>query len=138
MTPELNTANRVMIVDDHPAMRQALRALLEVDGNFDVVGAADGVSGALKLAAEQKPDIAIVDISLKASPTGLGITTKLKFRYPSLKVLLLSLNSPADFSRLAQDAGADGYLSKSDAAERLVEALLSVGGGYHYGFQGAS
>ena len=125
-------ATRLVIVDDHAGIRASLRTLLESEGNFDLCGEAENAAKALDLIASEKPDIAIIDISLKGAIHGLELTRQLKHLHPDLAVLVLSLHAEAQFAFGAIAAGAGGYLSKSEAGEFLHEALTAILGGQTY------
>ncbi len=124
----------IVIVDDHARLRRALRTLTESNQRFRVVGEADNSLAALQIVGSANPDIAILDISLNDPIDGLTLTVHLKSRHPHLKVLLLSLHTNAEFVHKGRSAGASGFLSKSEAAEKLVEALEVVANGDFYGF----
>jgi DNA-binding NarL/FixJ family response regulator len=78
---------RVVIVDDHPGIRQGLRAMLELCGDYALCGEAESAAQALDIIASEKPDVAIVDISLKGSMHGLELTRQLKSLHPEVSVL---------------------------------------------------
>lgn len=133
MEPATKTkATRLVIVDDHAGIRASLRTLLESEGNFDLCGEAENAAKALDLIAEEKPEIAIVDISLKGAIHGLELTRQLKHLHPDMSVLVLSLHAEAQFAFGAIAAGAGGYLSKSEAGEYLHEALATIFSGKSY------
>lgn len=133
MEPATKTkATRLVIVDDHAGIRASLRTLLESEGNFDLCGEAENAAKALDLIAEEKPEIAIVDISLKGAIHGLELTRQLKHLHPDMSVLVLSLHAEAQFAFGAIAAGAGGYLSKSEAGEYLHEALATILSGKSY------
>jgi DNA-binding NarL/FixJ family response regulator len=117
---------RVVIVDDHPGIRQGLRAMLETAGEFELCGEAENAAQALDVIAAAAPDVAIVDISLKGAVHGLELTRQLKHLHPQLAVLVLSLHGEVEFAAGAIAAGAGGYLSKSEAGELLPEALHAI------------
>jgi DNA-binding NarL/FixJ family response regulator len=123
---------RVVIVDDHPGIRQGLRAMLELCGDYALCGEAESAAQALDIIASEKPDVAIVDISLKGSMHGLELTRQLKSLHPEVSVLVLSLHGEAEFAEGAIAAGASGYLSKSEAGEFLPDALQAILGGEIY------
>ena len=125
-------ATRLVIVDDHAGIRESLRTLLETEGNFDLCGEAENAAQALDLIKAKKPDIAIIDISLKGAIHGLELTRQLKHLHPDLSVLVLSLHAEAQFAFGAIAAGAGGYLSKSEAGEYLHEALATILAGKCY------
>ena len=123
---------RIVIVDDHAGIRESLRFLLEAEGNFELCGEAENAARALDVIAEKKPDVAIIDISLKGAVHGLELTRQLKHLHPKLTVLVLSLHAEAQFAFGAIAAGAGGYLSKSEAGEFLHEALATILSGKTY------
>ena len=121
-----------MIVDDHAGIRASLRTLLESEGDFELCGEAENAAQAVDVIAEQKPDIAIIDISLKGAIHGLELTRQLKHLHPDLAILVLSLHAEAQFAFGAITAGAGGYLSKSEAGEYLHDALETILSGKTY------
>ena len=123
---------RIVIVDDHAGIRESLRFLLEAEGNFELCGEAENAARALDVIAEKKPDVAIIDISLKGAVHGLELTRQLKHLHPKLTVLVLSLHAESQFAFGAIAAGAGGYLSKSEAGECLHEALETILSGKTY------
>jgi len=116
-------------VDDHPGIRQGLRAMLELSGDYALCGEAESAAQALEIIDCERPDIAIVDISLKGPMHGLELTRQLKRDHPEVAVLVLSLHGEAEFAEGAIAAGASGYLSKSEAGEFLPDALRTILGG---------
>ncbi len=125
-------STRIVIVDDHAGIRASLRTLLDCAGNFAFCGEAENAAQALDVIAKQKPDVAIIDISLKGAVHGLELTRQLKHLHPKLAVLVLSLHAEAQFAFGAIAAGAGGYLSKSEAGEFLHEALETILAGKTY------
>lgn len=125
-------STRIVIVDDHAGIRASLRTLLDCAGDFTFCGEAENAAQALDVIAKQKPDVAIIDISLKGAVHGLELTRQLKHLHPKLAVLVLSLHAEAQFAFGAIAAGAGGYLSKSEAGEYLHEALETILAGKTY------
>jgi DNA-binding NarL/FixJ family response regulator len=122
---------RIILVDDHPLMREAIRLIAERVVNGCVVGeAADGPE-AIALVALHKPDLAIVDISLKQM-SGIETTAHIKEQSPATRVLILSGHSSADFVVQSLKAGADGYLVKDSAPAELKAAITAVLAGQAY------
>ena len=116
---------KLMLVDDHPLVRDGLRARLEAVPGFKVVAEADGMSQAMEAAADHAPDLVLMDISLRGE-SGIDITRALLQRHPGLRVLVLSMfDNPAYISE-AQRAGASGYVLKDSAAEAIVGAIHTV------------
>ena len=121
-----SSAARVVIVDDHPGIRQGLRAMLEPNDLFELCGEAENALEALGVVEQVRPDIVVVDIALKGPTHGLELTRMLRKQHPEIAVLVLSLHGELEFATGAIAAGAGGYLSKAEAGERLHEALATV------------
>ena len=115
----------VLIVDDHPVVRQGLRVLLEVHDGIDVAGEAADGPAALGLAAELTPDVILLDLKLPGLD-GIGVLTELRARGIGARVLILtSGNDPAQVSRAVQ-AGASGFLYKDVDPDALIRAIRAV------------
>lgn len=125
---EARGAIRVAIVDDHPIVRQGLRAFLELQDDLTVVAEASGGADAIDVIAATAPDVVLMDLVM---PEGDGITAirRLREEQPSVRVLVLtSFDSDPDvFSAL--DAGAAGYLLKDVDPDALAAAIRDVGAG---------
>jgi DNA-binding NarL/FixJ family response regulator len=120
---------RVLIVDDHPVVRQGLRVLLEVQDGLEVTGEAGDGPTALKLAAEHEPDVILLDLKLPAMD-GLAVLTELQQRHTTAKVLVLtSVTDPVAAGR-AMRAGAAGVLYKDVDPDALVRAIRAVHDGH--------
>jgi DNA-binding NarL/FixJ family response regulator len=116
---------RVLIVDDHPIVRQGLRCLLEGEPGLEVCGEAEGVRDAKALVRELHPDIVIVDISLKQGD-GLEVLKDIRAHYPSMPVLVLSMHDEAVYAERMLSAGASGYIMKHAASDLFLIALRRV------------
>ena len=122
---------KVLLVDDHPLFRQGLRALLENDGSYQVVGeAADGAE-AVDMTAELKPNVIIMDITMPGY-CGLEATRQIKETFPEAKVLMLSRHDDNVYVDQALKSGASGYVHKDAAYDELMIALEAVKKGRHY------
>lgn len=119
----------VVIVDDHPAIRLAVRAALESNGRFKVVGEADSGPAALEMIREHVPALVILDLDLPQM-SGLELVDRLKASGVATKLLVLSGQQEAIFATRAMQSGANGFLSKSEDMHKLVEAAQSVIAGY--------
>lgn len=126
----LNTV-RVLIVDDHPWVRLGISGLLAVAVGFVVCGEAESGEDALGLAEQIRPDIVIVDISLKGGMDGIALTGALKALESSPAILVLSMHAEPHFASLAFSAGADGYMNKSEVFG-IVGALHHIMRGETY------
>ena len=122
---------RVMLADDHDLLRAGLRILLEREARFEVVAeAADGRT-AVALALKQRPDIAVLDISM-AGLNGIEAARQVRDAAPEVRIVALSMHSDRQFVTEMLKAGAAGYLLKSSAASELVMALEAVAAGKTY------
>jgi DNA-binding NarL/FixJ family response regulator len=121
---------KIVIVDDHEALREGLAALLEKSG-MDVVGTAGNVAAGIDLVAVADPDVAVVDIRLPDG-NGIELTRELLARRPDLGVVLYTGDADQDLLYDGLDSGARGYALKAGSTEELVAAieLIASGGSY--------
>ena len=119
------TRKKVMIVDDHPLMRDGLGRLINNQPDLLVCGEASEAPEALSIAKTSHPDLAIVDISLRTS-SGLDLIKDLHARYPRLLILALSMHSEDLYAERALSAGARGYIMKSEPADKVLNSLRKV------------
>ena len=118
----------VLIVDDHPVVRQGLRVLLEVQDGIEVAGEAADGEQALALAAALDPDVILLDLKLPGLD-GVAVLTELRARGVGARVLVLtSANDPAQVSRAVR-AGASGFLYKDVDPDALIRAIRAVNDG---------
>jgi DNA-binding NarL/FixJ family response regulator len=116
---------RIIIVDDHDAIRRGVRQLLETKPYFVVVGeAADGRTG-LELAKETRPDIAILDYSIPEM-NGLDLSHALKREFPRIEILLYTMHDREDIVMDVLHAGVRGFVLKSETEEHLLAALNAL------------
>lgn len=120
-----NAKTRITLSDDHPIMLAGLRNLIESESDFELVGEATNGSAALKLIREQKPDVAILDISMPEL-NGIMVARKLAEELPQVKLMVLTLHEDRAYLRQALDVGVRGYVLKRSAAENLVQAIRAV------------
>jgi len=127
----LSERARILIVDDHPIVRQGLKRL--IDQHADLVVCAEAGDGheALDAIRASKPDAAIVDIML-AEASGIELIKDIKARYPDVAILVLSYHDEVIYAERALRAGAAGYIMKDESAEELVNALCRVLSGAVY------
>jgi DNA-binding NarL/FixJ family response regulator len=119
---------KVLIADDHPVVRDGLRAMLELESNIEVAGEArDGLS-AVGLAEELSPDVALIDIRM-SKIDGVQATRRIKATMPSVGVIILTNYDDDEYVFDSLRAGADGYLLKDVTPEDLIEAIVTVAGG---------
>ena len=116
---------RIVLVDDHAVVRSGYRRLLCAEPDFDVVGEAASAPEANALVQQVRPDVAIVDLSLKGS-SGLEAIAGMRARQPGLRVLVLSMHDSAGHVAQALKAGAHGYLTKRSEPEELITGIRAV------------
>jgi DNA-binding NarL/FixJ family response regulator len=122
---------RILIVDDHPMMRDGLATRISNEPDLSVCGEAEDVDEALRLAGELKPDLVIIDISLKTGH-GIDLIKQLRGRHPKMKMLVLSMYDESVYAERSLQAGALGYLNKQTASETLIDAIRTVLAGKTY------
>ncbi len=118
----VKTPIRVMLVDDHAVVRAGVRRLLEQDENFTVIAEAETGERAYQLFGEHLPDITVLDLSMPGIG-GMESIKRIIARYPTAKILVLSMHENVAFASQALKAGAKGYLAKSGLAEELSNAI---------------
>ena len=127
----IETAIRVLVVDDHAVVREGIRSVLERQPGFEVVGEAGDGATALKLAQSTTPDVVVLDVSMPGG-SGLRTAAELRTQVPEARVLILSMYDNAEYVLEAVRAGASGYLLKDSAATDLRRAVTAVHGGESY------
>lgn len=121
----------VFVVDDHPIVRQGLALLINQEADLAVCGEAEEMHSALSAIPAAKPDILIVDISLNG-PDGLELLKHIRLSSPRLPVLILSMHDESIYAERALRAGANGYIMKQEATEKVLVALRRILSGEIY------
>jgi DNA-binding NarL/FixJ family response regulator len=116
---------KVLIVDDHPIVRERLAELINCESDLVTCGEAEDGPGALAAIESSDPQVAIVDISLKDT-YGIELIKQIKQRHPELPVLVLSMHEESMYGERALRAGAMGYLNKQEATQTVISALRQV------------
>jgi DNA-binding NarL/FixJ family response regulator len=127
----LRSAKKILIVDDHPVVREGLAMHIAQQLDLEVCGEAEDVPSALALLKSTQPDLAIIDISLKQG-NGIELISTLKERHPSTRVLVWSMYKENLYAERALRAGAQGYLHKGRATSQLLDAIRAVLAGKVY------
>jgi len=122
---------KIFLVDDHPLVREWLTNLLNQQPDFQVCGESAAAPEALQLIVTAKPDIAIVDLAL-ASGSGLELIKSIRSGHPGIAVLVLSMHDELLYAERALRAGAGGYIMKSEATQKVIQAVRTVLGGEVY------
>lgn len=122
---------KVLIVDDHPIVRQGVGQLINQEADLMVCAEAETASDALKAIAAHQPDVAVVDLSLKGV-SGLELIKDIKVRFPTLPVLVLSMFDETIYAERVLRAGARGYMMKEEATQKVLMAIRRVLNGEIY------
>src|SRR5580700_7724159 len=126
--PQMNIQTkkcRVLLVDDHPIVRQGLALLIDREGDLSVCGEADGAHSAFHAIETLRPDIVVLDISL-SGPDGLDVLKEIRMKTASLPVLILSMHDESIYAERAMRAGANGYIMKQEATEKVLVAIRRI------------
>ena len=124
-----NYMHTVIVVDDHPAIRLAVRCALEAGGEFKVIAEAGDGPTALAAFREQTPDLIILDLDLPRL-SGLDLIERVRKSQPTTKLLVLSAQPESIFAARTVQAGANGFMSKSENMAAVVQAAQTVLAGY--------
>jgi two-component system, NarL family, response regulator NreC len=122
---------RVLIADDHPLVRRGLRALLERDGEFDVVAEAANGYEAVELATLHKPEVALLDVGMPRL-NGTDAATSMREKLPAVRIIIVSMHSDEGYVLRALKAGARGYLLKASPEADVLAAVRAVAAGNAY------
>ena len=133
MTPkaEAPRKSRVVVIEDHPVLRDALQQLIDGQPDLTCVGVADNTLDAKRLVEQCKPDLMVLDLRLKTGDA-LDLVKSLRVEQPGLKVLVLSQYDELIFAERALRAGAFGYIMKENATDEVLRALRKVLAGELY------
>jgi DNA-binding NarL/FixJ family response regulator len=125
--PENQTATkrRILVVDDHPIVRQGLTLLINREPDLVVCGEAEEAMAAIHVLASARPDLLIVDISLNG-PDGIDLLKGIRLTHPALPVLILSMHDESIYAERALRAGANGYIMKQEATENVLVAVRTI------------
>lgn len=122
---------RVVIVDDHPLVRERLIELIARESDLEVCGEAEDRNEALEIIAAKLPALAIIDLTLKSS-LGIELIKDLKIRHPEVKILVVSMQDELIHAERTIRAGANGYITKQQASRHVMEAIRQVLAGKVY------
>jgi DNA-binding NarL/FixJ family response regulator len=122
---------RIMIVEDHPLARTGLRVCIEDQPDLIVCGEASDADEALRVLDSSKPDLIIIDLSLKGS-SGLELIKRIKARNSVVKMLVSSMHDESLYAERVLSAGALGYVHKQEAMEKMIDAIRSILAGHVY------
>lgn len=122
---------RVLVADDHTIVREGIRHVLESEPGFAVAGEATTAADAVRLAAELRPDVVVLDITMPGE-SGLVAAQRIRHQFPGMRILILSMHDHPEYVLESVRAGADGYLLKDSAATDLRDAIRAVHRGEEY------
>lgn len=122
---------RVVLIDDHPVVREGLRALVGAQPGMEVVGEAGDGAAVLARVRADAPDVVVMDVSMPGL-NGAEATARLKGEFPGVKVLALTVHEEQSYVHQLLEAGADGYVLKRTAPDELVRAIRVVAAGGMY------
>ncbi len=123
--------SRILIVDDHPVVREGLKYLIAGEADLSVCGEAGTMRQAQELVRNLKPDVVLIDLVL-ADGNGLDLIRRLNSHFPDLKMLVCSMRDESLFAERAINLGARGYISKHEVARHVISALRQVIAGKRY------
>ncbi len=131
MPSRSSASTRVLLVDDHPFLRQGVALSIQGIQGIEVCGEAPDSATALRLVNELKPDVVVTDLTLP-DKSGIELIRILKERHPGLNILVLSMHDEDVYAERSLRAGAKGYLMKSRGPDNLVNAIRDVASGRIY------
>ena len=125
MNPTLTKNKSVVLVEDHIMFREQLARLINRELGMTVCAEADNINDALSLIMAEKPDVAIIDLSLKGA-SGLELVKNVKAVAPEVRMLVLSMHDEQLYAERSLRAGAMGYIRKSEASTELIVAIRAI------------
>ncbi len=129
--PAASKGHRIMLVDDHPVMRQGLVQLINQEPDLSICGQYEDAATAFAAIPTLNPDLAVIDLSLKGS-SGLELVKSSRASFPKLRLLVLSMHDETLYAERVLRAGAAGYIMKEEATENVLAAIRQVLGGGVY------
>lgn len=126
-----NRPSKILLVDDHPLVREGLAARIAGQPDLEVCGEADSVDNAIQQVQATSPDLIIVDIQL-ADSSGLDLIKDVDSRYPEISMLVVSAFDESLYAERALRAGAEGYINKRELQDNIIVAIRTVLSGQRY------
>ncbi len=117
---------KILIVDDHPVLRQGIKRIIERVKDLQICGEASGAAEAIEIINRDKPDLAIIDITLSGNVNGIDLIRSIRERFPEIYTLVLSMHNEEIYAERAIRAGARGYIMKEDASKNITSAICTV------------
>jgi two-component system invasion response regulator UvrY len=125
------TTNRILIVDDHPLFRDALREFLSQEPDLEIVGEAGNVSDAIRSVGILSPHLVLTDLTMPDAH-GIEAVTEIKRHFPDVKVLVMSVHRESEYMHRCSKAGAAGYIVKDAIHDQLRDGIRTVLSGKTY------
>src|SRR5262245_11827083 len=122
---------KIIVVDDHPMMRQGLVQLIDHEHDLMTYGEAENAAQALNIITSRKPDLVLVDLSLP-DKSGLELIKDIQVFHPNLPILVFSMHDESVFAERVLRAGGRGYIMKQEGGKKLIEAIRQVLSGQIY------
>lgn len=127
----MNQTVRLMLVDDHPLVRDGLRVRLSTVSGFEIIAEAEDGTAALAALARVQPDVVLMDISMRGT-TGIELMREFHDRHPQVKVIMLTMHDQPQYVIESFRHGARGYVLKDSPAQEIIAAIHSVMAGRRY------
>jgi DNA-binding NarL/FixJ family response regulator len=124
--PAKRSPVRILLVDDHPMIRERLTDVIQREQDLTVCGEAEDVRSALAAIERTHPDLAIVDLALRADSHGIDLIKDMRARHPEVAVLVFSLHDESPLAERVIRAGARGYITKQEATRNVLVAIRTV------------
>ena len=121
----------ILIVDDHPLVREGLKSILKPATEYEVVGQAGNARDGIRMVKNLKPDLVLLDLGLP-DKSGLELSREIRSTSPPTRILIVSMHSNVDYIVKAFQAGATGYMTKESATERLLQGIAQVLNGEYF------
>ena len=126
-----NRVIRIFITDDHYLIREGFKKAIDRESDMEVVGEAENANETLKALQQQDCDVLVLDISLPGK-SGLELIKDLEARFPSVKILVMSIHSENQYGIRVLKSSASGYISKDSPSDELIKAIRMVSRGKRY------
>jgi DNA-binding NarL/FixJ family response regulator len=127
----IKTRRKVFLVDDHPLVREWLANVINQQADLIVCGQTEGREGCIDAIEKKRPDVVVVDISLKDC-SGFDLISEIKQRFPRVEIIVLSMHDSPLYARRAMRAGATGYVVKRETTRKICNAIRDVLDGTRY------